>query len=265
MELQVNRDEGERKMARLHKTLIGSLPPGARTIGRQALHRMTSASASLLGRQAWSHSLRFLLRSREGVFSQIYAEKAWGSEESGSGTGSELRATENIRAMLPEILKSVGARAMLDAPCGDWNWMQHVPLPVERYYGADIVPAVIAENRRTFSRPGVHFLVADITKDPLPKVDLVLCRDCLVHLSYADIRAALSNLKKTGARYILLNTYPHATENRDQFTGAKYRFLDMTRPPFNFPAPLQAFPDGGDVDPNMMGLWRLDELPEFVA
>jgi hypothetical protein len=141
--------------------------------------------------------------------------------------------------------------------------MQHVKLPVRRYYGFDIVPGVIAENRRRFARPGVEFDVRDMTKDTLPEVDIVMCRDCLVHLSYADIRAVLANLKRTKATYILVNTYPQAIANADQFTGASWRLLDMTRPPFSFPRPIEAFPDGGEVDPNMMGLWKLQELPDM--
>jgi hypothetical protein len=52
-----------------------------------------------------------------------------------------------------------------------------------QYIGADVVPSLIASNREQFTRPGVHFIIADLTKDPPPRADLVLCRDCLVHLS----------------------------------------------------------------------------------
>jgi SAM-dependent methyltransferase len=247
-------------MESLRSAIRATLPAGAQRTGR----RGWSATLAALTRPSWTHSLRFLLRSRQAVFSKIYASQAWGSEESGSGTGSELRATENIRVKLPEILRRIAAGSFLDAPCGDWNWMQHVDLPVERYYGFDIVPTVIAENRHRFARPGVEFEVRDLTKDALPKVDIVMCRDCLVHLAYADIRAVLANLKRTGAAYILVNTYPQATSNTDQFTGANWRQLDMTRPPFSFPPPIEAFPDGGEVDPNLMGLWRLQELPDLT-
>ena len=78
-----------------------------------------------------------------------------------------------------------------------------------------------------------------------------------------DASAVLTSLKRTGATYIFLNTYPHAVANKDQFTGAKWRWLDMTRPPFNFSDPIKSFRDGGDVDPNIMGLWKLQELPNM--
>ena len=249
-------------MSRLRSAVLDVLPPSLRGAGRFARDHIINGPLSALASQTWTHPLRFALRSRKAVFSEIYVSKAWGSSESSSGTGSELAATENIRIKLPEILSRTGARSFLDAPCGDWNWMQHVKLPTDQYYGFDIVPGVIAENQRRFARRGVEFAIHDLTKDPLPEVDFVMCRDCLVHLSYADIRAVIANLKRTGATYILVNTYPQTVSNKDQFTGAKYRLLDMTRPPFNFPRPIEAFPDGGEIDPNMMSLWKLQELPD---
>src|ERR1019366_7707314 len=49
--------------------------------------------------------LRSLTRSRAQVFQMAYATRAWGSTESGSGTGSELAATENVSAYLPELFQ----------------------------------------------------------------------------------------------------------------------------------------------------------------
>jgi hypothetical protein len=41
----------------------------------------------------------------------------------------------------------------------------------------------------------------DLTGDPLPRVDVVLCRDCLVHLSFQNIFRAFANLRRSGSRY----------------------------------------------------------------
>ena len=45
--------------------------------------------------------------------------RGWGSDESGSGIGSELGATEALREYLPGLFKRLGVRKVLDAPCGD--------------------------------------------------------------------------------------------------------------------------------------------------
>jgi hypothetical protein len=211
------------------------------------------------------HALRWRLASRREVFSEVYATQAWGSRESGSGTGSELRATGNIRERLPELLDRLGATTLLDAPCGDWNWMQHVDLRVKRYFGVDIVPSVIEANRARFGSPERHFECLDLTRDPLPRADVILCRDCLVHVSFEDIAAILENFRRTGATYLLVNTYPEVERNRNQFTGKPWRRLNFRLPPFEFPEPLAMLPDGGEVDPSQLALWRLEDLPRVRA
>ncbi len=89
--------------------------------------------------------------------------------ESISGSGSGMEATETIRAELPWLLRELGVERMADIPCGDWNWMQTVDLPVEYYFGGDLVSAIVAQNRQRFGRPGVEFGLFDLCVDPLPE------------------------------------------------------------------------------------------------
>jgi hypothetical protein len=209
-----------------------------------------------------AHQLRFRYTSRQDVFTRVYESAAWGSQESGSGTASELRATGNVREWLPDVLSRLGARSLLDAPCGDWNWMQHVDLSgLDEYYGVDIVRPVIEQNAAKFGGPRRHFSVADLTSDPLPRADAILCRDALVHVSYQDAAKILAGFAATGATWLLLNTYPEVSQNRNQFTGHRWRRLNFRLEPFEFPEPLEMVPDGGDVDPSQLSVWRLQELP----
>jgi hypothetical protein len=73
------------------------------------------------------HDLRWRLKSRQALFTQVYESNAWDSSESGSGTGSELRATENIRKRLPDLLSRLDAQSVLEPPaatgtgCGTLN------------------------------------------------------------------------------------------------------------------------------------------------
>lgn len=209
-----------------------------------------------------AHELRFRYTSRQAVFTHVYESASWGSQESGSGTASELRATENVREWLPGVLSRLGAKSLLDAPCGDWNWMQHVDLSgLDEYYGVDIVQSVIDENVSKFGGPYRHFTVADLTCDTLPTADAILCRDTFVHLSYQDAAKVLANFAATGAKWLLLNTYPEVTRNRNQFTGQRWRQLNFRLKPFEFPEPVEMVPDGGDVDPSQLTVWPLQDLP----
>ncbi|MFZ1413392.1 MAG: class I SAM-dependent methyltransferase [Defluviicoccus sp.] len=208
-----------------------------------------------------AHALRLRLRPRQQIYMEAYSSRAWCSQESGSGTGSELRATAELRARLPVLLKRLGVRTFMDAPCGDWNWMRLVDLPVERYIGVDIVPAVIEDNQKRYGSDKIRFACLDLTTDPLPAGDLILCRACLFHLSFADGRAVLNNFKKTGATYLLTNYFTGVAHNVDQFTGVPWRPLDLRLPPFGLPEPIESFHDHGDVVPTLvLGLWRFADL-----
>ena len=91
------------------------------------------------------------------VFEEIYLRNSWGNSESHSGHGSSESATRFLRTALLRVLTDLGVKSMLDVPCGDFNWMRLLDLPVD-YFGADIVPQLIEANQQEiFSpRPGVR-------------------------------------------------------------------------------------------------------------
>lgn len=60
---------------------------------------------------------------------------------------------------------------MLDAPCGDFNWMRFVDLGKTHYIGCDIVPEVIETNGMRYADREFHAL--DLAAEPLPNVDLI--------------------------------------------------------------------------------------------
>jgi len=194
----------------------------------------------------------------EAVFSHIYRNNAWADPESVSGRGSTLGRTEVIRRELPLLLGSVGARSLLDAPCGDFNWMRYVALGDIAYIGADVVPELIARNRELESVPGRTFTVLNITRDRLPKVDVILCRDCLIHFSYRDIDAAIINFKRSDSGFLLATTHINVTENTDIETGG-WRSVNLQLPPFNFPPPGRLIMEDPELG-KALGMWRLEEL-----
>src|SRR5271157_1733125 len=119
----------------------------------------------------------------EVLFTNYYRKNTWLSKESRSGLGSELKQTREIIKQLPLLIKQFNIKSLLDIPCGDFNWMQHVDLGCA-YIGADIVKELIEENKRKYNKTFVHL---DLLTSKLPKVDLILCRDCLVHFSVEDV------------------------------------------------------------------------------
>ncbi|MDI5982432.1 class I SAM-dependent methyltransferase [Amycolatopsis magusensis] len=198
-------------------------------------------------------------------FTYIFQSNLWESD-SVSGPGSELEQTRDLRTKLPESLARFGVRTLLDLPCGDFGWLSGVDLGVERYIGADIVPGLIDRNLERYGQdPAREFRVLDLTSDDLPRADAVLCRDCLVHLSYEDIRRAIANLRRSGSRYLLTTTFPETTANADISTG-DWRPLNLCREPFGFPEPLLVLFEGcteedGAFADKALALWEIGSLP----
>lgn len=58
------------------------------------------------------------------VFSEIHLTNAWGHAETVSGPGSSLENTATLRRALPSLVTRYGLKRVVDAPCGDFNWMK---------------------------------------------------------------------------------------------------------------------------------------------
>lgn len=196
--------------------------------------------------------------SLKTVFSEIYHSNTWNDSESVSGRGSTLARTAVIRSELPGLLKRLNATSMFDAACGDFNWMQHVALDQIHYTGADIVPELIARNQQLYGRANREFITADISAGPLPRADVILCRECLIHLSFQRIDRVLSRFRKSGAQYLLCTTHTTIQENIDCDDGG-WRSLNLQLPPFNFPTPLELIVEDADAG-KCLGVWQLNKL-----
>ncbi len=202
------------------------------------------------------------------IFTYISQTNLWESSESVSGRGSELAGTAAIRSQLPILLQELKITSILDAPCGDFNWMRHLQRSQIAYTGVDVVSAVIDQNQHNYGNDTTQFFTADITTSDLPTADLIMCRDCLVHLSWWDANNALKQFKLSGSKYLLTTTYPDTVVNKNTPTGS-WRALNLCLPPFNFPAPLQLIADLSDdtqVNPDKsLGLWQLADLTNFTV
>ena len=229
--------------------------------GRIHVNVLKRSVQSLTRRITRSKTQPCHLQNIQDKFSAIHRENTWGSDESISGAGSTRRETEAIRTELPRLIEQTGAKSLLDIPCGDFNWMKDVDLRLDSYFGAEIVDEIVRSNRRQFANDWRQFATLDITKDPLPTADLILCRDCLVHFSFEDIFLALENIDRGNSKYLLTTTFPSIRTNRDILTG-QWRPLNLQAPPLNFPEPIilinEQCPEKAYTDKSL-GLWRLGD------
>jgi len=205
---------------------------------------------------------------RKRVFSYIYDSKHWYDGESFSGPGSSLSSTSIIRLLLPAILRAIGANTLLDAGCGDFNWMKELveELGLDLYFGVDIVQSVIDENQKKYGTDKIVFMNLDIAEDPLLKVDVIMCRDVLAHLSYEDIHLVLSNFKKSGATYLLASSFSAIRDNNLEMLSGNFRSVNLQLTPFNFPEPLISIFEFSSEEKMVrygkrICLWRIADLP----
>jgi hypothetical protein len=200
----------------------------------------------------------------EKVFTESYHTNLWGSEVSYSGPGSDDEQTRIIASEIPRLLADLQATSLLDLPCGDFHWMKNVDLPGIDYTGADIVSELIEANNRKYARAGRRFVKLDLIKGRLPRVDVIFCRDCLVHLPNSDILRALKNIVKSGSGHFLTTTFTARTENREIDRG-QWRPLNLEAEPFRLPAPLRLINEGcteaeGAFADKSLGLWSMAEV-----
>jgi hypothetical protein len=163
-------------------------------------------------------------------FTEIYENNLWCSPESVSGGGSEMQNTKVIRKELPVLIQKFNIKSILDLPCGDYNWMKSVDLSNVSYIGADIVEPLIKKNKELYNE--IDFRLLDLTKDILPKVDLIFVRDCLGHLSNDNVLLALKNCKESGSKYLLATSFTKWDFNPDIKDGG-WKCINLMISPFN--------------------------------
>jgi hypothetical protein len=241
-------------------TMRRGLDRKLRLAARNAMPFLVPAHRRLV---EWSYATHS--GARERLFTRIYRGNIWADPTSVSGGGSNLEQTANLRTTLPEVLRTLGVRSLLDAPCGDFHWMCHVDLELDRYVGGDIVDDLVRRLQREHGGPTREFRRIDITTDRFPRVDAVLSRDCLVHFSFRQIDAAVRNFRHSGAAYLLTTTFVDRADNRDIITG-DWRPLNLCAPPFDWPEPVIMIDEGctqsgSAFADKSLGVWELASLP----
>jgi len=193
---------------------------------------------------------RFRDPSAETVFSKVYASGIWGNSNDPeqpffSGTGShDQRIVQPYIEAMQAFLSTMAERPdVVDLGCGDFFVGCGIRNLCNKYVACDVVPALIAFNRKQYKALDVDFRVLDITNDALPKADIAIIRQVFQHLSNEQILQALPRILST-YKYIILTEHWPAREgfepNVDKPAGPDIRLgidsgIVLTRPPFSIP------------------------------
>lgn len=204
----------------------------------------------------------------EKVFTEIFNSKRWLFDTSISGPGSEIEFMSHVLENIRLLFKQLKVKTLLDIPCGDFNWMQHMNLSGVEYLGADIVEELIEKNKKHFQNDNIRFKRMDITTEQLPMYDLILIKDCFVHFSYEHIFNSLKTIKESGSTYLMMTTFQNQSLNRDIITG-QWRPLNMVKKPFSLPEPFYLIHEyvlpgfERENKGKSLGVWEIEDIPNY--
>jgi hypothetical protein len=186
------------------------------------------------------------------------------------GPGSTLWYTKPLRNSLLQLIEKHNIKSMLDAPCGDHQWMNFIKFPTNfDYTGADLHDDMVERNNRIY---GNKFIQLDITEDPLPSKDLMFVRDCLFHFKSETKRKFFQNLLKTDFKFLLTSNHPRCNTNIDnQVDGETFSEINWKISPWNFPNPIDTIVDYDESDDRFkpypyrtMELWSKEQLQSIL-
>ncbi len=152
------------------------------------------------------------------------------------GNGSTPARTANVRRALPEWCRKYRLRVVNDAGAGDMAWRRDMVWDVE-YHPFDLFPREQAVR------------AWDITAEPLPECDLIVCRMVLIHLDEAQVNAAIGHFRAS-ARYLAATTYVGANLPNRSPTFRRYDLTSLLG------KPLERVQDGDEAWCEL-ALWRL--------
>lgn len=199
----------------------------------------------------------------ESIFTEIFRCNSWKGTVR-SGPGSSSRATGLIRPQLADLFAQFRIRSLCDAPCGDGSWILDITSGLDLYLGVDVVRELLTASLKPGLPLNHFFACGDITRDLLPRVDAILCRDCLVHFPLATAQQTLELFKRSGSTYLITTTFPERSGNTDARLGG-WRPLNLQAAPFNLPPPIvllrERAPNPADKNNDKsLGVWTLAEL-----
>jgi SAM-dependent methyltransferase len=183
------------------------------------------------GQQNWIQRPIMGGRPGEEVFHGWYAPGG-----PGSGAGSAVAATKDLRALLERVVREWNVRRVVDVGCGDWQWASLVDWGQAEYVGYDLVPQLIERLQRQHGGPRVRFELMDGPDTFVPpECDLLFCKDVLQHLPNREVASMIARFSPRATRLLWVNDIQAGSGNRDIERG-DWRTLDLRQPPFGVPA-----------------------------
>ncbi len=187
-----------------------------------------------------------------------------------SGPGSRIGVTKSLRKSLEYLIKLFNIKTLIDAPCGDMNWISQMDFQGINYLGFDIVGELVEKNQKKFENySNITVEKKDILNEPIPCSDLILCRDLIIHFPIESIYSLIRNFILSESKYLLITQHvildPKFILNK-QIEFGKFSYRNLTKPPFNFPNPLFLIPEDSfdRRSERFLAFYELAELKKYL-
>lgn len=141
-------------------------------------------------------------------FENIYNRRVWGRHGNTlSGRGSSNAFTNNDSKFISKIISDKKIKSIVDV-CGDFAW-QHKFLEKYkgRYLGVDVCKFCLNIIPNSIKSTNITFQQLDICHDNIPRSDLFICRDVLIHLDHDDILKFFHLLKKSKTKWLIVTSF----------------------------------------------------------
>ena len=143
------------------------------------------------------------------------------------------------------------------------------------------MPEYIEDNKDEFQKDNTAFEIKDVTQEPIKSdVDLIMCRDFMMHLRWDKVIDLILNFKKSKAKYLLCTNFSNyethsdsysivanasdfgiEVENGDTEPQWGWKPTNLLLDPFNFPEPCYTFTEvHPDCGGRSMCLWKLEDI-----
>lgn len=207
------------------------------------------------------------IKNKENFRYHYNLEVSEGRCPCGPGSSPDFLEWAGTIDYINNIIIKYNIKSINDCPSGVFgNWAHLLSLGNVKYVGYDINDLAVARNKKEF--PDIEFHELDLVNEPVPYADLIICRDCLFHLSNDFGVKIVNNFKTSGAKYLLSTEHRWLKENPDLVekeleNEAGFRLINLEIPPFNLGEPIEIHEekvlDYYSVGNNrQMSLWQLN-------
>lgn len=168
------------------------------------------------------------------------------------------RPSADLQSELIALLSRLQVRRLLEVGCGDFRWIQEIASRVELYTGVDRDFDAILRDRVAYGGPRRRFLVRDVSRDPLPHADLLLCRNVLTRLAEEDVVRAITGILRSRARYLLATAVGVEADGRAWLHPTALPARSMPPPVEVLGSPAESARTAGPL-----ALWDLDDIRAY--